>query len=95
MTGADWSDPEGKSIAMVLSGSLGADLDDAGAPMLDDDLAILLNAWWDPISFSVQWAGGRPVVVESDSYDPARAGSTVSGGSVLVGARSVVLLRCG
>jgi glycogen operon protein len=95
MTGADWSDPEGKSIAMVMSGSLGADLDDAGAPMLDDDLAVLLNAWWDPISFSVQWAGGRPVVVESDSYDPARAGSTVSGGSVLVGARSVVLLRCG
>lgn len=46
------------------------------------------------MTFALDWAAG-PVVVESDSYDPARAGSKVDGGSVLVGARSVVLLRWG
>ncbi len=95
MTADDWSDPEGKSIAMVISGTLDADLDDAGLPLLDDDLAILLNAWWEPVSFALGWADGRPVVIESDSYDPARAGTTVGAGSLLVRPRSVALVRCG
>jgi glycogen operon protein len=92
MTGADWADPEGKSIAMVVSGTLEADLDDDGAPLADDDLAVLVNAWWEPETFSLGWAGGAPAVIESDSYDPNRSGTKVDG-SLVVGSRSVVLLR--
>jgi glycogen operon protein len=95
MTGDDWSDPAGKSITMVISGTLDADLDDDGEPMLDDDLAILLNAWWEPVTCTLGWAGGAPVVIESDSFDPSRAGAKVDGGTLLVGARSVVLVRFG
>jgi len=95
MTGDDWADPAAKSIAMVISGTLDADLDDGGEPMLDDDLAIALNAWWEPVSFALDPAAGAPVVIESDSFDPSRAGTKIDSGSVLVGARSVVLLRFG
>ena len=94
MAGPDWADAAGKSIAMVLSGTLDADLADDGTPMLDDDLAILINAWWEPETFVPTWAGGTPAVVESDSHDPGRAGTT-AGGPVVVGPRSVVLLRLG
>jgi isoamylase len=94
MTAADWADPEGKSIAMVVAGTLEADLDDEGAPMVDDDLAVLINAWWEPETFTLPWPGGAPAVIESDSDDPSRAGRKVDG-SVLVGPRSVVLLRRG
>ena len=94
MTGSDWTNPEGKSIAMVVSGTLEADLDDDGTPMVDDDLAVLINAWWEPETFALGWAGAAPAVIESDSYDPGRSGTKVDG-SVLIGPRSVVLLRCG
>ncbi len=94
MTGSDWTNPEGKSIAMVLSGTLEADLADDGTPLLDDDLAVLINAWWEPATFFLGWAGAAPAVIESDSFDPGRSGTKVDG-SVLIGPRSVVLLRCG
>jgi len=42
MTAADWADA--KSVALVLSGSVDPDLDDEGERMLDDDLALLVNA---------------------------------------------------
>ena len=93
MTGADWADPANKTIAMVVSGTLEADLDDDGMPMLDDDLAVLINAWWEPVTFQLGWANGTPSVIESDSYDPSRSGTKVDG-SVVLGPRSVVLLRC-
>jgi isoamylase len=90
MTDADWADAGAKSIALLLSGSLDPDVDDDGSPMTDDDLALLLNAWWEPIDFAVPWA--TSVVVESDSYDPRTAGTAASG-SLTVGPRSLVLVR--
>ncbi|WP_420122173.1 glycogen debranching protein GlgX [Nakamurella sp.] len=93
MAAPDWANPEGKSIAMVVSGTLDADLADDGTPMLDDDLAVVINAWWEPETFALTWDAG-PAVVESDSHDPGRAGTKVDG-ALVVGPRSVVLLRCG
>ena len=96
MTPADWADPAGKSIAMVISGTLEADLADDGSPLLDDELILLVNAWWEPEKFILgepDVVGGRTLAVACDSFDPARAGATVDPGSVTVGPRSVVLLR--
>lgn len=93
MAAADWSDGSAKSVTMWLSGTLDADLDDDGRPLTDDDLAILVNAWWEPLTFDLSWAGAASASVESDSWDPARAGSELTA-SVEVGARSVMLLRC-
>jgi glycogen operon protein len=89
MTDADWADAGAKSVAMVLSGSAQPDIGDDGAPQVDDDVALLINAWWEPLAFAVQWDG----VVESDSYQPERRGRAVTDGSVLVGPRAVVLVR--
>ena len=95
MTGSDWADPGAKSVAMVLSGSAEADLDDAGQPLIGRDLAVLVNAWWEPLGFTLDWDGARTFTIESDSYSPTRGGNPVTGTSVLVGARSVVLLSAG
>jgi len=42
--------------------------------VVDDDLALLVNAWWEPLSFSVAWDGSAHFVVESDSCQPERRG---------------------
>ncbi len=93
MTSADWNDGGAKSVAMVLSGSVEPDLDDDGAPLLDDDLALLINAWWEPLMFAVDWSPASHFTVESDSYEPARRGSLVTDGKLQVDPRSVVVLR--
>ncbi|MET0862895.1 MAG: glycogen debranching protein GlgX [Nakamurella sp.] len=92
MTATDWSDSGAKSIAMVLSGSEQPDIGDDGAPLVDDDLALLINGWWEPLTFSTSWDGVQQVVIESDSYDPDRSGTTATG-SVTIGPRSLVVLR--
>ena len=69
------------------------DIGDDGAPQIDDDLALLINAWWEPLAFSANWDGANTLTVESDSFQPERRGREVTDGQVLVGPRSVVLLR--
>ena len=64
--------------------------------MLDDDFLVLVNSWWEPLSFTVPAA--RPDAewhAEIDSYDPAApggAGKRQAGDQVTVGPRSVVVL---
>jgi glycogen operon protein len=93
MTSADWSDGAAKSVAMLLDGSIEPDIGTDGTPLLDDDLAILLNAWWEPLPFALDWDGAARFEVESDSYRPERGGSVLTGPTVDVGPRSVLLLR--
>ena len=92
MTSGDWNDSGAKSVAMALNGTSDPDIGDDGAPMLDDDLVVLINAWWEPLVFAVNWDADATYEVESDSDEPAHRGSTVDG-KVEVGPRSVVLLR--
>ena len=73
MTDADWADAGAKSVALVLS--VDAELDDDGEPMLDDDLAVLVNAWWEPLDFAVPWTGDDHWTIASDSYQPVNRGS--------------------
>jgi glycogen operon protein len=98
MTAGDWSDGGAKSIAMVLSGSAQPDLGENGAPLVDDDLVLLINGWWEPLTFATGWpfggtATGGKFTIESDSYDPGRQGSTVAHSPVTVGPRSLLVLR--
>ena len=91
MTDADWRDAGAKSVALVLSGSVDPDLDDDGEPMLDDDLAVLVNAWWEPLDFAVPWTGDDHWTIASDSYQPGNRGKPVPGQAVSVGPRSLVV----
>jgi glycogen operon protein len=93
MTGADWADSGAKSVAMLMSGAADPDIGDDGVPQVDDDLALLINAWWEPLTFAVNWTGPGEFTVESDSYQPERRHRQVTDGQVVVGPRSVVVLR--
>jgi isoamylase len=73
MTGPDWSYHEGLSVALYLDGSDSPDRAADGSPLIDDNFLVLVNAWWEPIDFTIPvcrtdltW---HAVI---DSYDPAR-----------------------
>ena len=72
MDGADWADQGARAIAIYLDGSDDPDRAEDGTPMLDDDFLVLVNSWWEPLSFTLP--ATRPDAewhAEIDSYDPA------------------------
>ena len=72
MDGADWADPGARAIAIYLDGSDDPDRAEDGTPMLDDDFLVLVNSWWEPLSFTVPpTRPGAEWQAEIDSYDPA------------------------
>ena len=93
----DWSDPNALAIALYLDGSDAPDRAADGTWLLDDDFLVLVNAWWEPLGFTLP--DTRPQArwqEEIDTFDPVRAGSAVTprraGDQVTVGPRSVVVL---
>jgi isoamylase len=96
MTQADWDDGSALAIGVYLDGSDDPDVDEDGKPELDDDFIVLVNAWWEPLEFTIPPAkDGQEWQEEIDTYDPADAvgASLAAGGQVTVGPRSVLVLR--
>jgi len=99
MDGAGWSDPNALAIALYLDGSDDPDRAADGTWLTDDDFLILVNAWWEPLDFTLP--DTRPQAgwqVELDTYDPASPGGPAgkdrtAGDAVTAGPRSVVVLR--
>ena len=99
MTGADWADPNALAIALYLDGSDDPDRAADGTWLSDDDFLVLVNAWWEPLDFTLP--DTRPQAgwqTEIDTYDPGPpAGSSTgehkAGDHVTVGPRSVVVLK--
>jgi glycogen operon protein len=97
MGGAEWADPNALALSFYIDGSDDPDRARDGSPLLDDDFLVLVNAWWEPLSFTI------PVTrtdltwqMSIDTYDPARSAletSHVAGDQLIVGPRSVVVLR--
>ena len=97
MNGADWADPNARSVAIYLDGCDDPDRAEDGTLLVDDDFLLLVNSWWEPLSFvlpqtrrGVQWHAAI------DSYDPtapAEAAKCRTGDQVTVGARAVAVLR--
>jgi isoamylase len=93
----DWSDPNALAIALYLDGSDAPDRAADGTWLIDDDFMVLVNAWWEPLDFTVPET--RPQAEwqeEIDTFDPVRAGSAVTrrraGDQITVGPRSVAVL---
>jgi glycogen operon protein len=97
MTQADWSDGNALALGVYLDGSDDPDTAPDGQPMLDDDFLVLVNAWWEPLAFTVPVTRpGQAWHTDIDSYDPAGAGTAPqrqAGEQVAAGPRSVVVLR--
>jgi isoamylase len=97
MDGADWADPGARAIAIYLDGSDDPDRAEDGTPLLDDDFLVLVNSWWEPLSFAMPPT--RPDAewhAQIDSYDPAApagAAGHKAGDQVTVGPRSVAVFQ--
>jgi len=103
MDEGDWADRGARALGILLEGQDAPDLAADGSPLVDDDLAILVNAWWEPLEFQApDRAQGQPWVVVLDSADPS-VGETAeppdavptwtTGTGLVVAGRSLVVLR--
>jgi glycogen operon protein len=104
MTEANWADESALAIAIYLDGSDEPDRAADGSPLIDDDFLVLVNAWWQPLGFTLPvtraQASWRIVL---DTYDPAgvsagpdgAAESYHPGDQMTVSPRSIIVLRSG
>jgi isoamylase len=99
VTDEQWDDPTMHAIAVYLDGTDAPDDADDGTPLLDDDFLILVNAYWEPVTFSIPQVRSAPQTwfVELDSYDQAVSAAREfpkhSGDDVVSRPRSVQVLR--
>ena len=82
MTAGDWSDPSALAIAFYLDGSDAPDRAADGTPLLDDDFLVLVNAWWEPLAFTLpatkEQAAWRTEIDTYDATVPGSSGRTAS-----------------
>ena len=97
MTAADWADSGALALAIYLDGSDAPDRAADGTPMADDDFLVLVNAWWEPLGFTIPATRtGLTWQTAIDTYDPARparAASLRADDQLTVDPRSIVVLR--
>ena len=78
MTQADWADRDALALGVYLDGSDAPDTGPDGQPLLDDDFLVLVNAWWEPLEFTVgDCRPGLAWRAEIDTFDPAAAAGAV------------------
>src|SRR5262249_55494618 len=72
MTGRQWADQKAHVVAVYLDGADAPD-EAAGGTLMVDDFLVLVNAWRDPVTFTVPGVRttARSWFTEVDSYDPA------------------------
>ncbi|HTR95055.1 MAG TPA: glycogen debranching protein GlgX [Trebonia sp.] len=96
MNGGDWANPNALAIGIYLDGSDDPDHAEDGTLLVDDDFLVLVNAWWEPLAFTLP--DTRPGAVwqlKIDTHDPGSAagdGNRGAGDSITVGPRSVAVL---
>ena len=97
MTTADWADENALAIALYLDGSDDPDRAEDGTLMLDDDFLVLVNAWWQPLGFTIPATRDQTTWQTAiDTYDPARPAAAAplrAGGQLTVSPRSITVLR--
>jgi isoamylase len=100
MTGSDWSAGWTRSVVAYLDGTRDADRDARGRPILDSDLLLVVNGWWEPLTFTIPDVGSprswrREVDTFTGTIASARPGGSAklpAGASLCVEPRSIVLL---
>jgi isoamylase len=91
MTDRNWTDPEARAVALWVDGSTDPDVAPDGTPLVDDDFLILVNAWWEPLTFTMpEPIAARRWDIVCDTFDPTHTDRAA--GHLDVGPRSTVLL---
>jgi isoamylase len=98
MNAADWADPNALAIALYLDGSDDPDRAPDGTWLVDDDFLVLVNAWWEPLDFTLPATREQAAwQAEIDTYQlaaPAGPAATGRAGErITAGPRSVVALK--
>jgi isoamylase len=99
ITDEQWADDTMHAIAVYLDGNDAPDQAEDGTPLLDDDFLILVNAWWEPVTFTIPEVRETTQTwfVELDSYDPAVSAAREfprhTGDQVVARPRSLTVLR--
>ena len=86
MNDSDWSAGWTRSVVAYVDGTRDPDLDDRGRPILDDDLLLVVNGWWEPLTFTLPDRGIRRAwrrEVDSFTGEAGAAGSRGSGATKL------------
>ncbi|MCW2521341.1 MAG: hypothetical protein JWR46_3960 [Mycobacterium sp.] len=92
MTTHDWADPNARSVALFIDGATDPDIGPDGTPMVDDGFLILVNAWWEPLTFGIPAdLPARGWDVFCDTFDPARSGPVTQ--ELAAQPRSLVVLQ--
>ena len=77
---------------MFIDGATDLDIGAEGKPMVDDDFLMFVNAWWEPMTFTIPAdLAARQWRVVCDTYDPAR--KVTVGQELTVGLRSTVIVQ--
>ncbi len=92
MTEADWTTPYAKSIAVFLDGDRMAATDAHGERITDDSFLILLNAYWEPVTFTVPPGLDRRWTRLVDTSQARQREEPVAGAEVRAEGRSLVVL---
>ncbi|MFJ7906134.1 glycogen debranching protein GlgX [Kitasatospora sp. NPDC096204] len=96
MTEADWFAPTA-CLGMLLSGTALPDRDEDGPAPGDDSFLLMLNAGHEPVVFTLPgepWApAAAPYESVVDTADPGAGGTVAADGAVVLGGRSLRLLR--
>ena len=99
MNDSDWNAGWTRSLVAYLDGTRDADRDDRGRPILDDDLLLVVNGWWEPLPFTLPDVGTPRAwhrEVDTFSGEVAAGGGEAklaAGAILVVEPRSLVLLR--
>ena len=101
MTGRQWADQKAHAVAVYLDGTDAPDKAAEGTLMVDDDFVVLVNAWRDPVTFTVPEVRtmAQSWFTEVDSYDPAVPAQAElqrpkqAGDQLVVRPRSLTVLR--
>jgi isoamylase len=97
MSEADWDDSSSLALAIYLDGSDDPDSAADGTLLVDDDFLVLVNAWWEPLEFSIpEIFPGQSWQAEIDTFDPAASAAAPqrhTGDRLTVGPRSITVLR--
>jgi glycogen operon protein len=94
-----WADPTMHAIAVYLDGADAPDEAEDGSPLLDDDFFILVNAYWEAVTFTIPPVrdSSQTWFVELDSFDPAVSAAREfprhTGDAVVARPRSLIVLR--
>jgi glycogen operon protein len=96
MTGADWADGEARCVTIYLDGRDAPDRGDDGRLLVDDDVLVLVNSWWESLEFTLPVTRpNQSWQPEIDTFDPSVTPDPVrlhAGETRTVGPRSLVVL---